>query len=83
MFHAAVYNRGAMTLQALRNEVGDDAFFRILHAWAASQAGRTATTEEFTALAEEVSGRELDDLFTAWLFTPGRPAGLPEPAAAA
>ena len=83
LFHAAVYYRGAMTLQALRNEVGDDAFFRILHAWAASQAGRTATTEEFIALAEGVSGRELDDLFTAWLFTPGRPAGLPEPAAAA
>ncbi|MBM7804511.1 hypothetical protein JOD57_000348 [Geodermatophilus bullaregiensis] len=81
LFHPAVYQRGAMTLQALRNQVGDDSFFRVLRAWAASQAGQTGTTEEFIALAEGVSGQQLDDLFTAWLFTPGRPAGLPEPAA--
>ena len=78
LFHPAVYSRGAMTLHALRTEVGDDAFFTILRAWAASQAGQTATTEEFVALAEGVSEQQLDDLFTAWLFTPGRPAGLPE-----
>jgi aminopeptidase N len=68
-----------MTLQALRNEVGDDAFSTILREWAASQAGDTATTEEFIALAEGVSGQELDDLFTAWLYTAGRPADLPAP----
>jgi aminopeptidase N len=79
LFAPAVYQRGAMTLQALRNQVGDDAFFAILRAWASSQGGQPATTDEFTALAEEVSGQQLDDLFTTWLFTPGRPAGLPEP----
>ena len=79
LFNAAVYYRGAMTLQALRNEVGDDAFSTILRAWAASQAGDTATTEEFIALAEEVSGQQLDDLFTAWVYTAGRPADLPAP----
>ncbi|MGY1779633.1 M1 family metallopeptidase [Geodermatophilus sp. SYSU D01036] len=80
LFHSAVYYRGAMTLQALRNQVGDDAFFTILRTWATTQAGQTVTTDEFIAHAEQVSGQQLDDLFTAWLFTPGRPAGLPEPA---
>jgi aminopeptidase N len=79
LFHPAVYTRGAMTLQALRNQVGDDAFFSILRAWASSMAGQTATTGQFIALAEDVSGQQLDELFTAWLFTPARPAGLPEP----
>ena len=33
-----------------------------------------ATTDDFKALAEQVSGKQLDDLFQAWLYTPGRPA---------
>ena len=82
LFHPAVYARGAMTLHALRLEVGDDAFAAILRGWAESNAGETVTTEEFVTFAEEVSGRELDELFTAWLYTAGRPAGLPEQAPA-
>jgi aminopeptidase N len=31
------------------------------------------TTDEFIALAEQISGQELDELFQAWLFTPGKP----------
>jgi hypothetical protein len=33
------------------------------------------TTADFTALAEEVSGQELDDFFTAWIYTPEKPEG--------
>jgi aminopeptidase N len=74
LFDNAVYVRGAMALQALRNEVGDDAFWAIIRGWAASKSGGNATTPEFIALAEEISGQQLDDLFTTWLFTPGKPA---------
>ena len=73
LFHDAVYLRGAMTLQALRNEVGDDAFWTILHSWTQMHAFATGTTEAFVALSEQVSGQQLDDLFDLWLFTPGRP----------
>ena len=73
LFDGAVYIRGAMTLQALRNEVGDDAFWAIVHAWTQTNAFGTGTTEEFVALAEQVSGRDLGDLFDLWLFTPSRP----------
>jgi aminopeptidase N len=76
LFNIAVYNRGAMTLQALRTAVGDEAFFTIVAEWVASQAGGTVSTDEFIALAEKESGQELDDLFTTWLFTPEKPAGL-------
>jgi aminopeptidase N len=74
LFDNAVYVRGAMTLQALRQAVGDDAFWRIIRGWASTKSGGNATTEEFIAFAERVSGQQLDDLFTTWLFTPAKPS---------
>jgi aminopeptidase N len=74
LFDAPVYVRGAMTLQVLRNEVGDDAFFEILQQWAATQSGGTGTTEEFIALAEDIAGRDLNaEVWDPWLFTAGKP----------
>jgi aminopeptidase N len=73
LFSDPVYVRGAMTLQALRNQVGDDTFWAIVQQWAADQSGGNVSTDEFVALAEQVSGQQLDDLFNAWLFTQGRP----------
>lgn len=73
IFDNAVYDRGAMTLQALRLAVGDTAFFSILKRWTAQTRYGNGTTEQFKALAERVSGQDLDALFQTWLYTPGRP----------
>jgi aminopeptidase N len=73
IFDGAVYVRGAMTLQALRERVGDRDFFRILRAWAVRRGGSTGTTAKLLALAEEVSGKEVRRLFDAWLLRPERP----------
>lgn len=73
LFSASVYQRGAMTLHALRQKVGDDNFFEILRTWASEQRDGLATTDKFTALAERVSGQQLDSLFDAWLFKKSRP----------
>ena len=56
LFDLPVYMRGAMTLHALRQTVGDRDFFRILRVWARSHAGGNVTTGAFSALAERVSG---------------------------
>jgi len=74
LFGNPVYIRGGMTLQALRNRVGDDAFWQIARQWVQEQGGGTGTTAQFIALAERVSGQQLDDLFDAWLFTGSKPA---------
>ena len=74
LFHTPVYDRGAMTLQALRNEVGDDTFFGILRAWYAENRYGNVTTADFIALAERQSGEQLDALFREWLYEEGRPA---------
>jgi len=73
LFSDAVYVRGGMTLQALRAEVGPDAFFEILRTWADERGDLTGTTDQFLTLAETVSGMQLDDLFEDWLFTTSRP----------
>ena len=70
---AVVYERGALTLHALRLLVGDEAFFAILREWTARFHNGNATTEDFVALAEEVSGEVLAGFFEAWLFEPALP----------
>jgi aminopeptidase N len=73
LFSRSVYKRGAMTLQALRLAVGDAAFFRILKTWAAEKRDANATTAEFIAVCERVSGKSLRTLFDAWLYQKSRP----------
>jgi aminopeptidase N len=68
-----------MTLQALREKVRDRTFFRILHLWYAENrtpnetTDTTVTTEDFIALAERESRRDLDDFFRVWLYEEGKP----------
>jgi aminopeptidase N len=73
LFHTPVYDRGAMTLQALRQKVGDDVFFTILRTWYAENLHSNVTTQDFIATAERVSGQQLDHFFDVWLFEEGRP----------
>jgi aminopeptidase N len=72
------YTRGAMTVHALRTAVGDRDFFRILRTWTSTRAHGNGTTDDFVVLAERVSGKSLDRLFSEWLFKSGRPS-LPKP----
>ena len=68
LFNGSVYIRGAMTLHALRAEIGDDAFFELLPAYYEAYKFGNATTEGFIALAEEISGQDLGAFFDGWLY---------------
>nr|WP_042181494.1 M1 family metallopeptidase [Kibdelosporangium sp. MJ126-NF4]CEL13143.1 putative metallopeptidase [Kibdelosporangium sp. MJ126-NF4]CTQ98831.1 putative metallopeptidase [Kibdelosporangium sp. MJ126-NF4] len=74
LFDTPVYERGAMTLHALRTEVGDAVFFRILQSYHAKHRDGHATTEQFVQHASQVAGRPLDTLFKTWLGTPAKPS---------
>ena len=78
LFDGAVYVRGAMTLHQVRLVIGDAAFFELLRQWHAAHAGGHGTTGGFIALAEQISGQEMSDLFHEWLFTETKPV-LSEP----
>jgi aminopeptidase N len=73
LFDGTIYDRGGMTLQALREKVGDQAFFQIMRDWAQQNQFGTVTTPEFIALAERDSGTDLDTFFQVWLYQPGKP----------
>ncbi|MFF2521368.1 M1 family metallopeptidase [Streptomyces liangshanensis] len=78
MFDDQVYQRGALTLHALRTVLGDGGFFSLLREWTALHRHGTVTTEDFTALAQRHSAHPLDELFAAWLYSPRVP-DLPRP----
>ncbi|HET7690990.1 MAG TPA: M1 family metallopeptidase [Nocardioidaceae bacterium] len=75
LFDNVVYDRGAMTLQALRERIGTKAFFRVLRRWAADNKWGNVTTYAFKRLAEKVSGKQLDTLFRDWLYRERKPRG--------
>jgi hypothetical protein len=77
LFNQGVYERGGLTLHALRVTVGDEAFFETLRTYTARFAHSNAATADFIAVAEEVSGQDLDSFFEAWLFAEEIP-DLPE-----
>ncbi len=74
LYDPAVYQRGALALFELREEIGAQPFARVLRRWAAEHRHRNAGTADLVALAEQVSGQELDAFFQTWIYTPGKPA---------
>ena len=73
LFNGTIYYRGAMTLQALREKVGDSTFFRIMRDWATQNRYGNVTTPQFIALAERASGLDLNHFFDVWLYQPDKP----------
>ena len=74
LFGEAVYQRGGMTVYALRKTIGDAAFDQLLKRWTSGHRDGNATTEDLKKLAEQISGKDLDQFFTAWLYSGEKPA---------
>lgn len=66
-----VYYGGALFYHALRERIGDGAFFTSLQKYYQDFKYKIATTEKLLAFFEEVSSQKLDDLYQEWLFTGG------------
>jgi aminopeptidase N len=77
LYSNTTYDRGALTFHALRLRVGEDIFFRILRTYTERFRYGNASTADFIAVAEDVSGRDLDEFFDAWLYGKQIPA-IPE-----
>ena len=68
LFSLNVYHGGALVLYALRQTIGEEAFERLEQAWTADYRGRSASTDDFIALASRVAGRDLTDFLEEWLY---------------
>jgi aminopeptidase N len=73
VFAGSVYERGAGTLQALRQKLGSPMFFRIMRGWVRRHQYGNAAVPQFTAYATAVSGRYLHHFFYEWLYKSGKP----------
>jgi aminopeptidase N len=77
-----IYSKGSLILHTLRNLIGDDAFFRatrkLVYGTETPKPGnfqpRYATTKEFIAIVNQITGRDLGWFFDAYLYH----AALPE-----
>ncbi|MEO6987360.1 MAG: M1 family metallopeptidase, partial [Aquihabitans sp.] len=72
-FGDPVYRGGARALQGLREQVGDDDFFAIVRRWYADFGGGIASTDDFIALAEDVTGDDLEPWAETWLHSDRQP----------
>jgi hypothetical protein len=77
LFDSQVYTRGAVALEALRSSLGDAVFDRVMRTWLETYGGRSAITEQFVGIAEQVSGRDLTDFFQTWVYRTTKPAAWP------
>ena len=62
-----------MTLQALREKVGEFTFSRIIRDWATQNRYGNVTTPQFIEHAEQISNQDLTAFFDAWLYQVGKP----------
>ena len=65
-----------MALQALRNVIGDEAFFKL--ARNGSQDPGSRTLEDWMAAAQSYTTVDLGPFFQAWIYSPAAPARTAE-----
>ena len=80
-YFRAVYSGGAWVLHQLRGTLGDSLFFAALdkHQADGFARGGFATTEEFRAACESVSGLDLEYFWDQWIYSYFKPAFLVDP----
>jgi aminopeptidase N len=61
------YAKGGWVLHMLRQQVGDEAFFKAIKAYYRAHATGSATTADLRMAMEEASGQDLKGFFAQWL----------------
>ena len=67
------YQKGGWILHMLRTQLGDSVFWRSIRKYYATYAGSIADTRDLQKVFETVSGKNLNQFFDQWLYTPGQP----------
>ncbi len=72
-FQSLVTDKGAMILHMLRWVTGDQKYDQTMRTFAAKFAGKSATLDDFRAIAEQNYGDKLTWFFSQWLDSTGAP----------
>ena len=66
-YEAIVYAKGALFFDAVRQAIGDEAYFQALRAYRRQYAYRSAGPTDLLRAFEEASGKKLDGLYREWV----------------
>jgi len=72
-FQSLVTDKGAMILHMLRWVLGEDKYLKTMREFAETYSGKSATMDEFRAIAEKQYGDQLTWFFSQWLDSTGAP----------
>jgi len=66
-YSSIVYSKGAMFIEELRKEMGDEAFIKALREYYQQYMFKNATTLNFYEICEGLTDKELKEIFIEWL----------------
>jgi tetratricopeptide (TPR) repeat protein len=72
-FQSVVTDKGAMILHMLRWLIGEPKYLKTMRDFSTKFAGKSASTDDFRALAEQNYGEKLTWFFSQWLDSTGAP----------
>ncbi|MFT4092614.1 MAG: M1 family metallopeptidase [Niabella sp.] len=73
VFDNVSYPKGSIILYALKNQLGNEAFYKGLQNYLTTNAYRTGEPQQLRLALEEVSGRDLSQYFNQWYYYGGHP----------
>jgi tetratricopeptide (TPR) repeat protein len=72
-FQSLVTDKGAMILHMLRWVLGEDKYLKTMREFAETYSGKSASMDDFRAIAEKNYGDQLTWFFSQWLDSTGAP----------
>jgi len=70
VYSGVVYIKGALFFKALREAIGDQAFFAALQRYFAENKYQVATADGLLSAFTQTSAKDLDRLYQEWLYSP-------------
>jgi hypothetical protein len=70
IYGGIVYSKGALFFRALRQEIGDEAFFEALQTYYHDYQFKIAAGKDLLNAFERAAGRSLESFFQEWLYSP-------------
>jgi len=72
IYGGIVYSKGALFFKALREKIGDQAFFNALRNYYQAYQFRVATGKDLLGIFEQAAGKSLEDFYQQWLYSKNR-----------
>lgn len=73
MFDNISYSKGSIILYAIKNQMGDAAFFKSLNRYLTTNALKSGETHQLRLAMEDVTGKDWSPYFNQWYYQGGNP----------